>query len=588
MRGPRGSVVEAGRRQAMRVVWFLVLAGLLYFIYRRPAVAIPGPAARLLTATHALPSYALMSMARMLAAYLLALGFSLLYGYVAWASPAVGRFLMPLLDVLQSVPVLGFFPAAVFFFVGFFHGGRLGLELAAVFLIFTSQAWNITFGVYEALTTIPQDLQEAARAFGLGPGLRFSRLLFPAMVPKLVYNSMLSWAGGWYFLIACEIIALGPINYTLPGLGSYLINTAQAGRLDLTMIGLAVLVALIILLDLLLWRPLGVWAARFKYEYLAGGSAPTSRLLTMWRKWPVARLTTVAGSAVWSLTRRVYRAIVGPPGKAAARARRAAEARWPGLAERFIGLAGRAVGWAVTTGILYLVARSVVSLARLMLQPLPPEARLIPAGLGASFLRLAAAYLISLAWTLPAAYYVASSDRAYGFLMPVFEVLASVPATALFPVIVFVIARRAGGMNLAAVLLALTGMQWYLLFNLISGVRSLPADLKEAAQAYGLKGRLYLIRVVLPAVFPSLVTGSITAWGGGWNALIIAEYVVYGGQTFTAFGIGSLLDQATYQSGNLQQIWLALMSMVLLIVATNRLFWRPLYNLAARRFKIDY
>ncbi|MHB8926208.1 MAG: ABC transporter permease subunit [Bacillota bacterium] len=588
MRRARGQALASARRQLMRLVWFLLLAGALYFIYRRPAVIFRGGPPAVPSDARAIPYYASLSLARMTAAYVLSLLFSIVYGYTAWANRPAGRFLLPLLDVLQSVPVLGFFPAAVFFFVGLFHGERLGLELAAVFLIFTSQAWNITFGVYESLTTIPRDLDEAARAFGVGPGLRFSRLLLPAMVPKLVYNSMLSWAGGWYFLIACEIISLGPVNFSLPGLGSYLINTAQDGRLGLTMLGLAALVALIIALDLLLWRPLGVWASRFKYELTAPGPAPTSRLLTMWRKWPVARWTMVAGVAVWSALGRVVRAVLTPPRRGLAAAEKVADRRWPGLLARLGSFAARLVGWFIVAGLGYLVIRSVIALGRLLLQPMPPEARLIPAALAASFLRLSLAYLISLAWTVPAAYFIATNERAYQVLMPVFEVLASVPATALFPVIVFIIAGRAGGMNVAAVLLALTGMQWYLLFNLVSGVRSIPADLEEAARAYGLKGRLYLTRVVLPAIFPSLVTGSITAWGGGWNALIIAEYVVYRGRTFTAFGIGSLLDQATYTSGNLQMIWLSLISMVLFIVTLNRAFWRPLYDLAARRFKIEY
>ncbi|MHB9057644.1 MAG: ABC transporter permease subunit [Bacillota bacterium] len=572
----------------MRAVWLLLLAGALYFIYRRPPVIFHGGPPSLVVDARSIPYYASLSLARMAAAYVLALVFSIAYGYVAWANPPARRFLLPLLDVLQSVPVLGFFPAAVFFFVGLFHGGRIGLELAAVFLIFTSQAWNITFGVYESLTTIPRDLEEAAMAFGLGSGLRFNRLLLPAMVPKLVYNSMLSWAGGWYFLIACEIIALGPVNFTLPGLGSYLINTAQDGRLDLTMLGLGALILLIIALDLLLWRPLGVWANRFKYEQTAGGPAPPSRLLTMWRKWPVARWTTLAGLTVWSALRRALRALLGPPRLGLGAARAAIDRRWPGLAGRLGAAATRVAGWLILTGLGYLVVRSVIALGELLLRPWPAEARAIPAALLASFLRLALAYLISLAWTVPVAYLIATNERAYQVVMPVFEVLASVPATALFPVIVFIIAGRAGGMNVAAVLLALTGMQWYLLFNLIAGVRSLPSDLREAAKAYGVRGRLYLFRVVLPSLFPSLVTGSITAWGGGWNALIIAEYVVYKGRTFTAFGIGALLDRATYSSGNLQMIWLSLISMVLIIITLNRVFWRPLYDLAARRFKIEY
>ncbi len=566
------------RRLAGDAVWLLAAVLFIHLVYSafRPP---KGAGGVLPLSLRPLPLYAVYSFVRMLAAYAFALVFSVAYGYAAATNRRLGKILLPLLDVLQSIPVLGFFPAAVYFFVAAFRGSRMGVEAASVFLIFTSQVWNMTFGVYESLTTIPDDLRQASRAYGLAGFLRFRSLIFPACVTKLVYNSMLSWAGGWYFLIACEIIALGPVSVNLPGLGSFLIKASESGDLTLLVAGLLTLVAMIWLLDYVVWRPLGAVAERYKYEY--GGGTPAGQRAPQgfrgWRRWPLNVVTKAAGKLAGAVLSRALE-FAG-----------AAAAGWG----RYLGGISRVIpqGWtrAGVTALGVVLAAGLIRVFYLELRPpWPPEIHLIPVALLASILRLGAAYLLSLLWTLPVAIWIGRNERVYARLMPVFQVAASVPATALFPFIILLIVKTTGSMNAASVVLVLTGMQWYLLFNLVGAVRSIPQDLVSVATAYGIKGRLYASTVMIPALIPSLITGSITAWGGGWNALIVSEYVVYAGRTFEAFGIGALLDRATYTTGNFKMIWLSLVAMVIAVVASNRLLWRPLYDYASRRYRIEY
>ncbi len=521
-----------------------------------------------------LPGYALASFLRMTAAYGASFLFALSYGYVAATNRRAERVLLPILDVLQAVPVLGFFPVAIFFFVHLVPG-RPGVELAAIFLIFTNQAWNMAFAVYESLTTIPQELREAAELFHLSPRIRFARLFFPACVPKLVYNSIISWAGGWYFLIASEIIAVGPARYELPGLGSYLMRVSERGDPALIAAGLGVLVALIVVVDLLVWRPLAVLAERFKYEYV--GTTPVVHVPRILRWWSHLVLSQVIGGALAFATRQIVALasrILGPLLRTFGE--RVHKVRWMLILEG----AGLVVGAA-------LVVLTGEGLLRLARSPLPPEARLIPAAVLVSGGRLLIAYLICLVWTVPTAIWMANHAAGARILTPVFEIAASVPATALFPVIVLVLLRIPNGMNVAAVLLVLTGMQWYLLFNAFAGARSVPLELREAAAEFGLRGWRAWRRLWLPALFPSLVTGSITAWGGGWNALIIAEYLNYRGQVHSVFGLGMLLDRATYEMGNYGLITLSLLAMVVTVMLLNRVVWRPLYVMAARRYAME-
>ncbi|MBI3805515.1 MAG: ABC transporter permease subunit [Nitrospirae bacterium] len=568
---------EVKRRVAFGVT-LLLLAGLAYAFGRN--LQFPSGKIHLDTALSQLPYYAAYSLMRMLFAYLLSFFFSVLYGYVAATVPKAEGPMIAILDVLQSIPILGFFPVAVFFFVNLFQGSRWGVEVASVVLIFTSMAWNMAFSVYESFKTIPNDLIEAADGLGIRGWLKFEKALFPICIPKLIYSSMISWAGGWYFLIACEIIAIGSIRYHLPGLGSFLIESVESGQLGRTLYGLLFLIAIIVLLDLFIWRPLAVWGEKFRYEFTMTSAIPPTSFALQWYR----RFRT---SPLWRWTKAVV-ATSAPVLKLPSRLLFPEQ----GLAQRTRKVIWRRcrgwIGYVTLAAVFFVIGWSFFLLIQGLARPLPKEADLIPIALLASFLRLAVAYLLALAWTLPVAFWVGENPHAAHFVTPIAEIGASIPATALFPFFILLAVHVLGGMNGAAILLILTGMQWYLLFNLIGGVQSIPGDLKEAAKALGVSKWLYWRRLYLPAVFPSLVTGSITAWGGGWNALIVAEYVVYRRETYSVTGIGALLDRATYEAGNEQMMLLSLITMVVTITLLNRFFWRRLYLYAVEHYKIDY
>lgn len=569
---------KEGKRRVVFGVTLLLIVGLTYAIGRRlefPAVKI-----ELDTGLSRLPFYAVYSLLRMFSAYLLAFLFSVFYGYIAATVSKAEGPMIAILDVLQSIPILGFFPVAVFFFVNLFQGSRLGVELASVLLIFTSMAWNMAFGTYESFKTVPNDLIEAADGLGLQGWPKFKKALFPICIPRLIYNSMISWAGGWYFLIACEIIAIGSIRYHLPGLGSFLIESVEEGELGRTFYGLFMLIVIIVLLDLFIWRPLSVWGEKFRYENISSETAPPESFALQWyrrlrvtKRW--RRIRRVMAKPIFLIDPRRY---LPPTGKRIVQETR--KRIWPRLR--------KGIGYLLLGGLFLLIGWSFVLLVNGLGQPFPTEARQIPVALLASFLRLSVAYLIALSWTLPVAFWVGENPRVLRIVTPIAEIGASIPATALFPFFIVLAVHVLGGMNGAAILLILTGMQWYLLFNLIGGVQNIPGDLKEAAKGLGVSRWLYWKRLYLPAIFPALITGSITAWGGGWNALIVSEYVVYQREIYSVIGIGAMLDRAIYESGNGQMILLTLVTMVLAITLLNRFFWRRLFVYAVERYKIDY
>jgi len=562
------------------ILSFVMLAGViaLFFEFRSRVGAIHAP--RFVVSTRHLPYYALCSFLRMLAAYIIALGFSIVYGLAAARGRLWERILIPLIDIAQSVPVVGFFPAAVYFFVALAHGSRFGVEMAAVFLIFTSQAWNMTLGVYEARKTIPADSMEVLDAFGVSGFLRLRRLLLPACVPKLVYNSILSWVAGWYFLIACEIITVGPASYRLPGLGSFLMEAADKGQVTEIIAGLLTLLAIIVAMDVIVWQPLSSWAEKFRYEFAATPqpAAASFGMLGVFADIGPA-ITRALQTTFRPVGRKISRALAQIPSPAAMS--RTSVTRIAPLLRFVLVSAVSLLGvWAITSG--------VFALFRALDQPWPSEVKMIPVATVASLARITIAYAISLGWTLPVALMASESRGFMRAVAPVAEIVGSMPATALFPLIVLFVVKVTGGMNLASILLILTGMQWYLLFNLLAGVNQIPEDLREATRSFGLSRIAGWRKLTIPALMPSLVTGSITAWGGGWNALILSEYFIYQSKTYRVVGLGSLLDDATYRTGNGVMILLSLLSMVAVVLILNRLVWRRLYGFSVERYRLDY
>ena len=552
------------------VVMLGALTGTLYMGARlalhAPAV-VAGPQISLEAA--ALPWYAALSVARMGAAYALSLAFSLVYGHYAAHNRRAERVMMPLLDVLQSVPILSFLPV-VLLSLSVLLPTAVAAELAAIVLIFTSQVWNMTFSVYQSTRTVPGELREAAAVFRFGTWFRLKHLELPFAANGLVWNSIMSWAGGWFFLMAAEMFTVGSRDFRLPGLGSYLSTAAQAGDLHAIGLGVATLVGIIVALDQLLWRPLLAWAQRFKLETVEGEHETASwfrQLLA--RSWLRERFV----EHVWTpFMERLDRRWQDP--QAPIEVDRAQTGPW--------GWRARLMAAGAGTGLLYLALR-----AGQMLATVPLAAwQEVATGLGATLLRVAAALLLAAAWTLPAGVAVGTRPRMAAVLQPLAQIAASVPATALFPILLLALLHLPGGLNLAAVLLMLLGTQWYLLFNVIAGVSAIPQDLRDTAALLRLSPVERWRTLLLPALFPYTVTGAITAVGGAWNASIVAEYVVFAGQTHATVGIGAVIAQAT-AAGDFALLLAATLAMVFTVVLLNRLLWQPLYRLAEAHYRME-
>ncbi len=525
----------------------------------------------------ALPYYALRSLVRMSAAYLLSLGFALVYGYAAARSRRAEAVLLPILDVLQSVPILSFLPVVLLAMVAVFPEG-LGVELAAIVLIFTSQAWNITFAFYHSLITVPKELREAASVFRLNWWLRLKSVELPFAAIGLVWNSMMSWAGGWFFLMAAEQFQLGERDFRLPGLGSYLKTAADQGDLSALAVGLATLVALIVGLDQLVWRPLIAWSDRFKLQMVEEEYPPRSWVLDLLAR--SAIVDWLGRHALSPLQERLDRALAGPalgfPGKPEAAGVPHPE-RW-GVARAL----GTLVVGALAAGAVYGGIQAAALVARIE----PSAFLLILLSAGATFLRVVAALAVALAWTVPVGVAIGTNHRLANRLLPITQVAASVPATALFPVLLLAFVGITGGLNLAAIVLMLLGTQWYLLFNVIAGAMAIPEDLAYTTESLGIRGLERWRSFILPAIFPYLVTGMITATGGAWNASIVSEYVRFSGQTYQTLGLGALIA-ASSERADYPVLVAATLTMVAIVVLLNRLLWRRLYALAERRFHLD-
>jgi NitT/TauT family transport system permease protein len=516
-----------------------------------------------------LPYYVGLSLGRMTGAYFLSIIFSLIFGYLAARSRSAEKVLIPLLDVLQSMPILSFLPVALLSFSAIMPT-PWAVELSSIVLIFTSQAWNMAFAWYQSLTTIPRNLKQASTIFHFNPWLRFKVLELPFAAISLIWNSMASWAGGWFFLMAAEIFSVGDRNFRLPGLGAYLQEAANRGNLESIAWGLGALILTIVTLDQLVWRPLLAWSERFTMSLVESPTPPTSWVYDALRS---SRLLNVH-------LRSVLRPLF-------ARLDEWLTFRLPGLG-REAKLRRRRpwfryLVWAAAAlGLLYGILLAGRMLGTLSLARWGDVAL----GVATTLLRVVAALVIALGWTIPVGVAIGSNPRLSAWLQPVVQIAASVPATALFPILLLLVIGFPGGLNVAAILLMLLGTQWYLLFNIIAGASAIPRELRYTSDLLQLSRWERWRSLILPAIFPYAITGAIAAGGGAWNASVVAEYAQFGGHTYQTIGVGALIAEAT-GAGDFPLLLAATLSLILAVVAINRLFWQRLYHLAEERYRLD-
>ena len=569
-------VIERARWKISLAADLSVFAGLLAILYAlfasgRIWFAAFTPVANISSSPRALPLYAAYSLVRIAIAYILALLFALAYGLAAAKSEQAAKIMLPLLDILQSIPVLSFLPGVMLAMVALFPGRQLGLELGSILLIFTGQAWNIAFSFYASLKGIPRELNEAARLYRFSAWQRFTELELPFAAIGLVWNSMMSVAGGWFFLMACEMFVLGTRDFRLPGLGSYLQVAAGAGDTRAILWGMAAMIAVIVLLDQLVWRPAIAWSDKFKFETVEG-AAPQSWVLTVLRR--SGALAAFYRRTIYPIEERVTHAF--------AVKNITAHADPPQSGNNSKRWLGRVFGAVILAAMAWLAFRALATIAHLGER----ELILLIRDAALTFLRVNAALLLGALWTVPVGVWIGTTPRAAKIAQPLVQIAASVPATALFPVLLLLLIRAGGGMGLAAMVLMLLGTQWYILFNVIAGAIAIPTDLKEASSVLRFTRWERWRRLILPAIFPYLVTGMLTASGGAWNASIVAEYFHFQGKTLSVRGLGAAISSAT-DSGNLPVLLAATMVMSVIVVTVNRTLWQRLYKLAATRYKLE-
>ncbi len=508
-----------------------------------------------------LPWYALRTLARMGAALTLSLVFTFIYAPAAARNPSAERVLVPILDVLQSVPILGYVSLLVAGLASLAPHSAFGYELAAVFALFTSQAWNLTFSLYQSLKTVPVDLSEAATAFGFSRLQRFWRLEVPFALPGLIWNAMMSISGGWFFVVAAEAISVGGATVNLPGIGAYIAAAIDARRIDAVLYAILSMAVMIAAVDFVLFRPLVAWSERFRLEVEPGERPPRSLVLQAFRR---ARVWQAAVRGLW---RRAL-----PAASHFAPADRRDDRRDSARIWNAIALLGGAGG-----------ALAVVMFVGHTLPPREVGGALM-LGLLTGVRVTVMVSLAALIWT-PIGVWIGLRPKWTRAVQPVAQFFAAFPANLLYPVFVLVLVRWHLNPDVFLSPLVVLGTQWYVLFNVIAGAAALPAELRIAAQSFGLAGPLWWRRVALPAIYPYLITGLVTAAGGAWNATVVAEVVSWGSTRLSAYGLGSYIAAAT-DAGDVPRLVLGVGVMSGFVILFNRLVWNPLYALAERRYRL--
>jgi NitT/TauT family transport system permease protein len=516
-----------------------------------------------------LPYYAARSLLRMFIALVLSYAFSLVYAYVAARSRRARRVMVPALDILQSVPVLGFLAVTVTFFTALFPGSELGLECAAIFAVFTSQAWNITFSFYHSLISQSPEFNEASKLMGLSRWKRFWAIDVPGGAIGLVWNGMMSFGGAWFFLTASELITVNGRKYSLPGVGSYVGVAVNDGRLNDVIYGIITMIIMILVVNVLFWRPLVAYVDKFRVEMTESGQKPKSLVLDALRRssWPelLGRGRRTVAEPVNAVLGRVSGVDDHSLTESAAR-RRAADIAFTVVLALVLGYALYSMLAFIATGANGLAVLGTAFWLGFL-----------------TFLRVVTVVTFaSIVW-VPIGVWIGFNPRVAQFMQPIVQLLASFPANFIFPFAIAIFLDIGLSLNLGAIVLMALGTQWYVLFNVIAGASAVPSDLKEAMDNLGVHGMDRWRRFILPAIFPAYVTGAITAAGGAWNATIVAEIVYYNHRTLTASGLGSFIAQNT---GHLPELFAGLLVMAVYVTGLNVLVWRRLYALASTKFAL--
>lgn len=529
------------------------------------------PVAEIDRSPKALPLYAFYSLARIFIAYLLSLIFALGYGWLAAHRPRLEAPMLAILDVLQSIPVLSFLPGVMLALVALIPTKQLGLELGAIILIFTGQVWNIAFSFYSSLKSIPRELHEATRIYGLSSLQRFFTLEVPYAAIGLVWNSMVSVATAWFFLMACEMFVLGKRDFRLPGLGSYLQVAAGNGDFVSILFGIVTMIGVIVLLDQIVWRPVIAWSDKFKFEQVESGAVPRSPLLEALRR--SQALNVVRQKIFNPFTEQIVLTL-------------AERSNRPKSEEKSSKVRNYVIAFLVLSLVAVVTVYASTRAIALLREVNRTDFVLTLKSAVASFVRVNVSLLLASAWTIPAGVAIGFQPRLARIAQPLAQIAASVPATALFPVLLLAIVNLGGGLGIGSILLMLLGTQWYILFNVIAGTMAIPSDLREVSEVFRLSSGERWKTVILPGIFPYLITGLVTASGGAWNASIIAEYFHIKDQTLSTLGLGAEISRAT-DNGNFPLLLLATIVMAMMVLTVNRLVWRPLYRLAETRFKLE-
>jgi NitT/TauT family transport system permease protein len=559
--------IDLGIAACALAVFFAVVSTGVYWFQK------PIPVVSISSSIGALPLYAFYSIVRMAIAYMLSLAFAITYGYLAAYNPRIEPLMVAVLDILQSIPVLSFLPPVVLAMVSLIPGHQLGIEMAVILLIFTGQVWNLAFSFYSSLKTIPREMVEAARIYRFSGWQRFWRLEMPFSAIGLVWNSIVSVAGGWFALIFCETFTMGDRNFQLPGLGSYIQTATYAGDVHALLAGIAAVILIVVAADQLIWRPLIAWSDKFKFEQVESAEQVTSPILELIRR---SRLCQTLPGRIWNRVEEpVFRRLAQTKDCRVVRALDETQSGKVSPALWSLAFAGAlAVCWAAAQAVLLL--RTITW----------PDLRLLLEGAAATFLRVNASLLLSAAWTIPVGVAIGLSPKLARIVQPLAQILASVPATAFFPILLMALVRIGGGLGIGSIALMLLGTQWYILFNVIAGAMSIPSDLREVASLYRFTRWQRWTKLILPGIFPYLITGMVTASGGAWNASVMAEYSHVKDRTLETIGLGAQIDAAT-DSGRFAMLLLATIFISLMVVTMNRLVWRRLYRLAETRFKLE-